>query len=96
MAEDVPLVLNRFRLGAPIGNGAFGQVFVAYDTHKQDREVAIKLEKSSCKHPQLRFEAKVYQALQGQGESAPGVPKLAALTKYCWISVFKWELVYPT
>lgn len=76
MAEDVPLVLNRFRLGAPIGNGAFGQVFVAYDTHKQDREVAIKLEKSSSKHPQLRFEAKVYQALQGQGESAPGVPKL--------------------
>ena len=56
MAEEKEaLVLNRFRLGAPIGNGAFGQVFVAYDTQKQDREVAIKLEKTATKHPQLRF-----------------------------------------
>ena len=45
MAEEA-LVLNRFRLGVQIGNGAFGQVFVAYDTQKQDREVAIKLEKT--------------------------------------------------
>jgi casein kinase 1 len=67
-----PLVLNRFSLGVPIGNGAFGQVFVGYDTKKRNREVAIKLEKSSCKHPQLRFEAKVYQELQ----NCPGVPKL--------------------
>ena len=38
MAEETkeePLVLNRFKLGAPIGNGAFGQVFVAYDTKKR-------------------------------------------------------------
>lgn len=77
MAEESPLVLvlDRFRLGAPIGNGAFGQVFTAYDTHKGDREVAIKLEKSSSKHPQLHFEAKVYQALQQSGQT-PGVPRL--------------------
>lgn len=80
MAEEKEaLVLNRFRLGAPIGNGAFGQVFVAYDTQKQDREVAIKLEKTASKHPQLRFEAKVYQELSKvpQSENTPVVvPKL--------------------
>lgn len=67
-----PLLLNRFRLGEPIGNGAFGQVFVGYDTSKDNREVAIKLEKIAAKHPQLRFEAKVYNELRNQ----PGVPKL--------------------
>lgn len=75
MADEeskAPVILDRFTLGAPIGNGAFGQVFVAYDNQKQRREVAVKLEKSNCKHPQLRFEAKVYYELQGQ----PGVPKL--------------------
>lgn len=74
MAEDspTPLLLDRFTLGAPIGNGAFGQVFVALDTKKNNREVAIKLEKITCKHPQLRFEAKVYQELQG----TVGFPKL--------------------
>ena len=70
--DGLPLVMNRFTLGAPIGNGAFGQVFVGYDTHKENREVAVKLEKSDCKYPQLRFEAKVYYELRGQ----PGVPKL--------------------
>lgn len=70
--KNEALVLDRFTLGKPIGNGAFGQVFVGYDTKKGNREVAIKLEKSSCRHPQLRFEAKVYQELQG----AAGVPRL--------------------
>jgi casein kinase 1 len=68
----VPVILGRFRLGAPIGNGAFGQVFVGYDVQKEDREVAIKLENVLAKHPQLRFEAKVYYELRDQ----PGVPKL--------------------
>jgi len=67
-----PFILNRFTLGAPLGNGAFGQVFVATDSLKDNREVAVKLEKSNCKHPQLRFEAKVYYELRG----SPGVPKL--------------------
>lgn len=70
--EGEPLVLDRYKLGAPIGNGAFGQVFVGYDVKKGNREVAIKLEKSTARHPQLRFEAKVYQELQG----SPGVPRL--------------------
>ena len=70
--ESEPLVLDRYKLGAPIGNGAFGQVFVGYDVKKGNREVAIKLEKSTARHPQLRFEAKVYQELQG----SPGVPRL--------------------
>ena len=68
MAEEA-LVLNRFRLGVQIGNGAFGQVFVAYDTQKQDREVAIKLEKTNSKHPQLRFEM---QSSQLTALSHPG------------------------
>lgn len=74
MAEESKsvLVLDRFKLGPPIGNGAFGQVFVGYDTTNENREVAIKLEKVAAKHPQLRFEAKVYYELRNQ----PGVPKL--------------------
>jgi serine/threonine protein kinase len=70
--SKAPFILNRFTLGTPIGNGAFGQVFAGYDTAKDNREVAVKLENVTAKHPQLRFEAKVYYELKGQ----PGVPKL--------------------
>lgn len=68
-----PCINNRFYLGKPIAEGAFGQVFVAKDIESDsNQEVAIKLEERSAKYPQLEFEAKVYRWLSG----GKGIPNL--------------------
>ena len=55
---------GRYRLGAEIGNGSFGQILEAVDL-ETDEEVAVKLEEIRTKHPQLRYESKLYRLLQG-------------------------------
>lgn len=47
-----------------LGSGAFGVVYLGYNT-KLNREVAIKLESTKSRHPQLFYESKLYMALQG-------------------------------
>lgn len=54
-----------------MGQGAFGQVIKGYDT-AEEREVAIKLEPTNAKYPQLLQEAKIYQLL----EDNLGVPQI--------------------
>lgn len=58
------VVADRYRLGREIGNGSFGQILEATDT-RTDEGVAVKMEEIRTKHPQLRYEARVYQLLQG-------------------------------
>ena len=47
-----------------LGSGAFGVVYLGYNI-KQHKEVAIKLESTKTRHPQLFYESKLYLALQG-------------------------------
>ena len=47
-----------------LGSGAFGVVYLGYNI-KQNKEVAIKLESTKTRHPQLFYESKLYLALQG-------------------------------
>ncbi|XP_058114342.1 casein kinase 1-like protein 4 [Magnolia sinica] len=58
------IVGEKFKLGRKIGSGSFGQIYLA--THVDTHEiVAVKIENSKTKHPQLLYEAKLYNILQG-------------------------------
>ena len=51
-----------FKLTKKLGSGAFGEIFHGINM-KTNIEVAIKLEPINTKHPQLFYEAKLYQYL---------------------------------
>ncbi|XP_048227776.1 casein kinase 1-like protein 3 [Ricinus communis] len=55
---------NKYKLGRKLGSGSFGEVYLA--SHINSGEiVAVKIENSKTKHPQLLYEAKLYSILQG-------------------------------
>ena len=57
------LKINKtFKLTRKLGSGAFGEIFHGINL-KTNEEVAIKLEHTNTKHPQLFYEAKLYQYL---------------------------------
>ncbi|TGZ69622.1 hypothetical protein CRM22_003631, partial [Opisthorchis felineus] len=55
---------NKYRLGRKIGSGSFGEIYLGTDLTRGE-EVAIKLECTKAKHPQLQIEAKIYKLMQG-------------------------------
>lgn len=62
-------VAGRFKLGSKIASGTFCEIYQGTNVHS-NQEVAIKLEDIKCKYPQLLYEAKILQNLQG-GLSIP-------------------------
>ncbi|CAL0312499.1 unnamed protein product [Lupinus luteus] len=65
------IVGGKFKLGRKIGSGSFGEIYLA--THIDTFEiVAVKIENSKTKHPQLLYEAKLYNILQG-GSGIPSI-----------------------
>lgn len=57
-------VARKFRLGAKLGAGSFGEIYSGTNVHTGE-EVAIKLEPIKSRHPQLMYESKIYRVLQG-------------------------------
>ena len=55
-------IAGRYRLGRKIGGGSFGDIYLATDVTTQE-EVAVKLEHSKTKHPQLHVECKFYKVI---------------------------------
>ena len=67
---EIPIGDN-FKLNArkKLGSGAFGDIYFGTNTNKGE-DVAIKLEPTKAKHPQLFYESKLYMALQGGGKTS--------------------------
>ncbi|KAJ3014104.1 UNVERIFIED_CONTAM: serine/threonine protein kinase [Siphonaria sp. JEL0065] len=64
-------VASKYRIGRKLGSGSFGEIY--HGTNIQTgQELAIKLESTKSKHPQLEFEARVYKGLSG----GAGVPSM--------------------
>ncbi|ORX80459.1 putative HRR25 protein [Basidiobolus meristosporus CBS 931.73] len=55
---------NKYRLGRKIGSGSFGEIYLGTSVVGGE-EVAIKLESTKARHPQLEYESKVYKSLAG-------------------------------
>ncbi|XP_044470984.1 casein kinase 1-like protein 3 isoform X2 [Mangifera indica] len=65
------IVGGKYKLGRKIGSGSFGEIYLA--THVDTFEiVAVKIENNKTKHPQLLYEAKLYNILQG-GSGIPNI-----------------------
>lgn len=72
-----------FKLTKKLGSGAFGEIFHGINVIeslsklKNNVEVAIKLEPITAKHPQLYFEAKLYQHLsEDTATIEKGIPQV--------------------
>jgi serine/threonine protein kinase len=57
-----------FYLKKKLGSGAFSDVYLGKYISTNE-EVAIKIEPVKSKHPQIFFEAKIYQQLKGGGNN---------------------------
>lgn len=77
MAE--PKINSNFKLVRKLGSGAFGEIFQGVNP-KTNQEVAIKFEDINLKHPQLFYEAKLYQYLL---RDATAVDKGIPQVHYC-------------
>ncbi|KAJ1399107.1 Serine/threonine-protein kinase, active site [Sesbania bispinosa] len=65
---------GKYKIGRKIGSGSFGEIHIG--AHVETSEiVAIKMENRKTQHPQLLYEAKIYNILQG----GSGIPRI----KWC-------------
>lgn len=60
---------GKFKLTKKIGSGSFGEIYRGINLVSNE-EVAIKLENTTSRHPQLIYESKLIKLLQG----GPGIP----------------------
>ena len=63
-------VAKQYLMQKKLGSGSFGEVYLGVNISTQE-EVAIKLEDTQSKFPQVISEAKIINSLQG-----PGIPKI--------------------
>lgn len=54
---------KRFKLEEKLGSGAFGEIYAGHELGT-GKAVAIKLERSDARYPQLRYEARIYHSIQ--------------------------------
>lgn len=57
-------VAGKYNLGRKLGSGSFGDIHFAVNVETGE-ELAVKIEKAKCRHPQLMYEAKLLRRLQG-------------------------------
>jgi serine/threonine protein kinase len=82
---------KKFRLTRKVGSGSFGEVYVGEDV-STGVDVAIKLERTRSKHPQLLYESKIYRILSG-GVGIPYAHWFGVETNY---NVLVMDLLGPS
>nr|CAG8506973.1 7048_t:CDS:2 [Entrophospora candida] len=90
MAMDLR-VGNKYRIGRKIGSGSFGEIYLGTNIINGE-EVAIKLESTKAKHPQLEYEAKVYKTLAG----GVGIPFVRWYGTECDYNAMVIDLLGPS
>ncbi|CAL8087787.1 unnamed protein product [Calicophoron daubneyi] len=65
------LIGGKWRLVRKIGAGSFGDIYLGHNISTGE-EVAVKLEPSTARHPQLLYESRVYRVLQ----NSVGIPRV--------------------
>jgi len=58
------VVGTKYKLCRKIGSGSFGDIYLAINVNNGE-EVAVKVESTRARHPQLLYESKVYKMLAG-------------------------------
>ncbi|XP_065313646.1 uncharacterized protein LOC135922996 isoform X2 [Gordionus sp. m RMFG-2023] len=85
------IVGEQYRLGRKIGSGSFGDIYLGTEVYT-NQEVAIKLEHTASKHPQLHIESKFYRYMRG----ATGIPSLFWCGQEGEYNVMVLELLGPS
>lgn len=62
---------NKYVIGIKIGSGSFGTIHIGKNLQTNE-DIAIKFESIRSRHPQLLYESKIYQMLQG----GVGIPNI--------------------
>jgi casein kinase 1/casein kinase 1 epsilon len=89
-------ISNNFKLVRKLGSGAFGEIFQGINS-KTNQEVAIKFEDINTKHPQLFYEAKLYQYLQRDPSSiGKGIPQVHYCTTEGKYNIMVMDLLGPS
>ncbi len=67
------VVGGSWRIDKKLGSGTFADVYSGTNVETGEN-AAIKLEQRKSKHPQLLYESKIYQILQGERKKLLGIP----------------------
>ena len=76
-------IVDNYRLGKKIGSGAFGEIYLAKHIITNEK-FAAKIEPTNTKHPQLKYEAKIYSCLKG-GKGIPAIYYYGEVGDYYWM-----------
>ena len=82
---------DKYIVGAKLGSGSFGDIFLA--TNNENGEiVAIKMEDSKSKHPQLLMESKIMKQIQ----NGVGIPQMHWFGMEAGLNILVMDLLGPT
>jgi casein kinase 1 len=96
MGERPPVQMDKwigglYCLGRKLGAGSFGDIYLAMNIQTGE-EVAVKIELTNTKHPQLLYEAKLLKHLQG----GPGIPNVLHCDNEGDYNVMVMDLLGPS
>ncbi|XP_067931304.1 casein kinase I-like [Watersipora subatra] len=84
-------IAGKFKVIKKLGAGSFGDIYMAINVTTGE-EVAVKMEASSSRHPQLHYESKLYKLLSG----GVGIPEAKYYGQESEYNVLVMDLLGPS